>query len=90
MENPVYAPLRATACKRLQTNWKAVYPAEKSKPGTCSTRESPPAKATKKKRGNSVGVRNAALVKNLYTWRRATAYATEKKPPKEPLTCAPS
>src|SRR5215210_9592383 len=84
IENPVNAPPRATACKSDHTNWKAAYPSEKSKPGTCPTLERPPAKATKKNMGKSAGVRNAGLVKNRYTWRHATAPATEKNPPKEP------
>src|SRR5215210_2805676 len=84
MEKPVNAPPRATACKSDHTNWKAVYPSEKLKPGTWPTLERPPAKATKKNMGKSAGVRNAGLVKNRCTWRHATAPATEKKPPKEP------
>jgi len=63
----------ATACRSAQTYWKVIYPAEKSKPGTSPTRESPPAKATKKKMGKKAGVRKARLVKNLCTWRHATA-----------------
>ena len=84
MENPVNAPPSATACNSDHTNWKATYPPAKSKPGTCPTLESPPAKAMKKKIGKSAGARNAGLVKNLYTCRHATAPATENNPPNEP------
>ncbi len=79
MANPVKAPPIATACKSAHTNWKAVYPAANSNPGTSPTRDNPPAKAAKKKIGNAAGARNVMFPKNRRSCLPATANATEKR-----------
>src|SRR5436189_3197336 len=87
MPKPVNTPENAADCSTTKTNWKAVYPSGKSKPGTSVMRESPPTKAVKKKSGNSSdGRMNDGFVKKVCTWRQATPLATLKIS----LTCAPS
>src|SRR3954468_25113695 len=73
---PVKPPPKAADCSSTKTNWKAVYPVGKSKPGTSPIAERPPAKETKKKSGKtSAGTRKDGLVRKLWMLRQATAGA---------------
>ena len=84
---PVKTPPNAADWSSTKTNWKAVYPGGKSKPGTCPTLERPPAKAVKKNSGKMIdGSRNDGLVTKLWIVRQATASVTSRKR----LTSAPA
>jgi hypothetical protein len=73
----VKTPPNAADWIRTKQNWNAVYPGGKSKPGSWSTCESPPANAAKKKSGKiSDGNRSAGLVKTFFSVRHATPEAT--------------
>src|SRR5207247_11193386 len=79
---PVKTPPNAADWSRTNTNWKAVYPFGKSKPGMLSTRDSPPANAVKKKSGKIIPGRNSdGVVNTLCSTRQATANATDQKAP---------
>jgi hypothetical protein len=78
--NPVNTPPNAADWSSTNTNWKAVYPGGKLKPGMLLTRERPPAKAVKKKSGNRIpGTSSAGVVYTLCRTRHATASATDQK-----------
>ena len=73
-------PPKAADWSSTNTNWNAVYPLGKSKPGMLSTRDSPPANAVKKKSGKiNPGSSSEGVVNTLCSTRQATAIATEKK-----------
>ena len=70
-------PPNAADWSSTKTNWKAVYPDGKSNPGTCATRESPPANAVKKKSGKMIeGTSSDGFVKTFFNVRQATPEAT--------------
>ena len=80
MPKPVNTPPNAADWSRTNTNWNAVYPFGKSKPGMLLTRDSPPANAVKKKSGKIIpGRNNDGVVNTLCRTRHATANATDRK-----------
>src|SRR5215212_494196 len=77
--NPVKTPPKTADCNSTKANWKAVYPLGNAKPGSLSTRESPPANAVKKKSVKiSDGSSSDGFVSTLCNVRQATARATAK------------
>src|SRR4051812_9043781 len=86
---PVNTPANALDWISTKTNWNAVYPDAKSKPGIESTRDRPPANAVKKNSGKiSDGRISAGFVKTLWMLRAAVASATDVV--LERLMCAAS
>ena len=92
MPKPVKTPPKAADWSSTKTNWKAVYPAGKSKPGSPDSWDRPPTNAVKKKSGNAMdGMRMFGVVSALCVVRQPTASATERYACQVPrLTCGPS
>ena len=77
---PVNTPPNALACSSTKTNWNAVYPDGKSKPGTLPMFDRPPANATKKNSGKiRLGSSSCGFFKKRRVLRVATAEATSAK-----------
>src|SRR5205814_2904376 len=77
MPKPVKTPENAADCSTTNTNWNAVYPVGKLKPGTSLIRDRPPTKAVKKNSGKRTdGRKKDGFVKKLCACRHATPFAT--------------
>ncbi len=67
---PVNTPPNTADCRSTNTNWNPVYPPRKSNPGTCLSRDRPPANATKFASGNSIGGSNSdGFLSRMVDWR---------------------